>query len=87
MKKKKEIVAALQVLPGIGPSIAEDLFMLGFRGVDDLKGADPEEMFERLCSMRGGRLDRCLLYTFRSAIYAASCPEPKKELLQWWRWK
>jgi hypothetical protein len=33
------------------------------------------------------RQDRCLLYTFRSAVYAVSCPAPKKELLQGWKWK
>ena len=77
----------LQSIPGVGPSIAVDLRELGIRRVADLKGRNPERMYRRLIELRGAHQDRCLLYVFRSAVYFASTPRPRRELLDWWRWK
>jgi Pathogenicity locus len=77
----------LQRIPGVGPSIASDLHALGYRQVDDLVGAEPEDMYERLNRLRGERQDRCVLYVFRCAVYFASTPDPDPELLRWWAWK
>ena len=77
----------LQVIPGIGPSLAADLRLLGFRAVSDLKDADPEAMYQRLCRLTGERQDPCVLYTFRCAVYAAGTPGPDPALLKWWNWK
>ena len=38
----------LQTIPGIGPSMAQDLRDLGYYKVSDLKGEDPELMYKRL---------------------------------------
>jgi len=77
----------LQAIPGVGPSIAVDLRELGIRRVADLRGRDPERMYRRLIALRGEHQDRCLLYVFRCAVYFASTPRPRRELLDWWRWK
>jgi len=77
----------LQVLPGVGPSIAGDLRRLGVKSVKDLARRDPERLYARLCQMTGTRQDPCVLYTFRCAVYAARTPRPKAELLKWWNWK
>jgi hypothetical protein len=77
----------LQLIPGVGPSIAVDLRELGIRRVADLRGRDPERMYRRLIALRGEHQDRCLLYVFRCAVYFASTPRPRRELLDWWRWK
>lgn len=77
----------LQVIPGIGPSLAADLRHLGFRAVSDLKGADPEAMYTRLCRLTGERQDPCVLYVFRCAVYFASRTRHHPELLKWWNWK
>jgi hypothetical protein len=77
----------LRRLPGVGPSIAADLRSLGIRRAAALRGKDPEKLYQRLCRQRGKTLDRCLLYVFRCAVYAASTPRPKAELLKWWNWK
>lgn len=74
-------------IPGVGPSIAGDLRSLGFRSLNDLKGQDPETMYESLCSLRGVRLDRCILYVFRCAVYFVTEETHDPELLKWWRWK
>jgi hypothetical protein len=77
----------LRRIPGIGPSLAEDLRRLGFRQVSDLKGADPEAMYQRLCRITGVRQDPCVLYAFRCAVYFASRSRHQPELLKWWNWK
>ena len=77
----------LRRIPGVGPAVAGDLVRLGIRRVADLRGRDPEELYERLCEDQGVRVDRCMLYTFRCAVYFASEPDPEPELLLWWSWK
>ena len=78
---------ALTTIPGVGPSIARDLEELGIRKITDLKGRSPERLYERLCDARSARMDPCVLYVFRCAVYYASVPKPKPELLKWWNWK
>ncbi len=77
----------LQILPGIGPSLAADLRALGVRRVADLKRRDPERLYAQLNRFRGTRQDLCVLYAFRCAAYAARTSRPRPELLKWWSWK
>lgn len=77
----------LQVIPGIGPSLAQDLRDLGFEEVRELQSQDPEAMYSRLNQLRGTRQDPCVLYVFRCAVYFASRKRPDPELLKWWAWK
>ncbi len=77
----------LRIIPGIGPSLAEDLRFLGYRAVEDLKGADPEAMYGELNRRTGTRQDPCVLYLFRCAVYFASRQRHDPELLKWWNWK
>ena len=76
----------LRQIPGVGPSIAQDLVELGYYRIRDLKGADPEEMYERFMLLRGVHVDRCLLYVFRCAVYFASRSRHDPERLKWWNW-
>lgn len=80
-------LAGLRQIPGIGASLARDLRSLGVRRVADLKGADPKALYERLCERDGQHQDRCVLYTFRCAVYFASSAAPDPEKLKWWHWK
>jgi hypothetical protein len=77
----------LRRIPGVGPATAGDLWRLGVTRVADLRGADPRALYDRLCAMDGVRLDRCVLYVFRCAVYFASEAEPEPDLLRWWAWK
>ncbi len=77
----------LQRIPGVGKAVARDLWNLGFRSVDQLRGQDPQALYDRLCALQGGHVDRCMLYTFRCAVYFASTQLPEPELLKWWNWK
>ena len=85
--KRRPSADPLQAIPGVGPSIAEDLRALGVRTVAQLRGRDPEKLYARINRIRGVHQDRCLLYVFRCAVYFASTPRPKPHLLKWWNWK
>lgn len=87
LDERASALEALQVIPGVGPSIAGDLYELGLRRVADLAGKDPERLFRRHETLKGMPVDRCVLYTFRCAVYYASHPEPDPKLLRWWVWK
>jgi hypothetical protein len=86
-RAKKIILKQLQQIPGVGKSIAGDLWELGIRSVADLNNNDPEELYHRFCSLKGQQIDRCLLYVFRCAVYYASTKRHDPELLKWWNWK
>lgn len=74
-------------IPGIGKILKKDLIFLGFNYVEDLKDADPQKMFDRLCKFKNSRQDPCVLYTFHCAVYYASNKNHDPELLRWWNWK
>ena len=79
--------SSLQEIPGVGPSIAKDLEDLGIKAVGDLQNRDPERLYEELCRLRGSRIDPCVLYVFRCAVYYAGNTTHAPELLKWWNWK
>ncbi len=83
----KKLTEELTSIPGIGKSIAKDLTDLGIKQTSNLVGKDPEVLYEKLCSLRGTHIDRCVLYTFRCAVYSASEKHPSARLLLWWNWK
>ena len=84
---KQSILKEFRQVPGVGKSIAEDLWNLGLRSVSDLKNQDPEDLYLRLCALQGTHVDRCMLYVFRCAVYYASNDIHDPELLKWWNWK
>lgn len=84
---RRESLRELRTIPGIGPSLALDLYSLGIRRVADLKAKDPEKLYRRLERLTTSKQDRCVLYTFRCAVYFAKTKNPKPERLLWWNWK
>ncbi|HEX8903429.1 MAG TPA: helix-hairpin-helix domain-containing protein [Longimicrobiaceae bacterium] len=84
---KPDALKEFRRIPGVGKSIAQDLWDLGLRRVDDLRGGDPQALYERLCELRGTHVDRCMLYVLRCAVYFASSDEHDPEKLLWWNWK
>ena len=65
----------LRQLPNVGPAVARMLTRLGVERADDLRGQDPERLFQRLCDLDGKRHDPCLLDTFVAVVdYANGAP-------------
>lgn len=84
---RRESLRELRTIPGIGPSLALDLYLLGIRRVADLETKDPEKLYRQLERLTASKQDRCVLYTFRCAVYFAKTKKPKPERLLWWNWK
>lgn len=77
----------LLCIPGVGKSIRGDLEELGYETISSLIGADPQEMYAKHCQIKGMKVDRCVLYVFRCAVYFATEENPDPEKLKWWNWK
>jgi hypothetical protein len=86
---KSGIIKELTSIPGVGKSIANDLWNIGILKVSDLKNKDPEILYDLSNRYCGAVQDRCLLYVFRCAVYFAETPENEQEneKLKWWNWK
>jgi hypothetical protein len=76
------MTSRLTEIPNVGPAVARKLERIDVTGVEDLRGHDPEELFERLCALDGRRHDPCLLDTFVAAVaYADGGPARP-----WWEY-
>lgn len=85
MKGKKE-GRGLESIPGIGKSLANDLRLIGIDRPSCLKSEDPEKLYRKLEKVTGAHQDRCVLYTFRCAVYFVNQKQHDPELLKWWNW-
>ena len=88
IRRCKELRALLrfETLGSVGPSIARDLWSLGYRDVDDLKGEDPHRMYLRLCRLASARIDPCAEDVFRAAVAQAEDPKLAAAKRNWWYW-
>lgn len=83
---REQAIRELQKIPSVGIAVANDLYKLGYLTLSDLHDADPQAMYDRLCQLQKTKVDRCMLYTFRCAVYFAKEEDPNPELLKWWSW-
>lgn len=77
----------LQEIPYVGKKTEEALLLLGFNSIASLRGADPQEIYEKECILKGQHIDRCQLYVYRMAVYYAENEIHDPEKLKWWAWK
>ncbi|MBC1244570.1 Mitomycin resistance protein mcrB [Listeria welshimeri] len=79
----------LMKLPGIGRKMVGMLNEIGIMDVSDLIGKNPLALYEDTCEKRGERMDPCVLYTYRCAVYVAETEDSEQEadLRKWWNWK
>ena len=83
----KTSMTDFQLIPGVGENMEQHLLNLGYRQINDLKGEDPELMYQRDQKLHGGVLDRCVLYVYRLAVYYADNETHDPEKLKWWNWQ
>ena len=86
---ENKVTKNLQTIPGVGKSISQDFLDIGIKHVSDLKGKNPEELYQKICAKQGIKVDRCVLYVCREAVYFANTPKNKRnpKKLKWWNWK
>lgn len=76
----REKYTRLEEIPNVGPSMAEDLRLVGVSHPRDLIGRDPYQMYEELCCKTGERHDPCVIDAFISAVRFME-GEPERP---WW---
>lgn len=84
---RQSALKQLQQIPGVGETIAQDMFDIGIHSVSRLKRKDPEKLYQKLCDFKASPVDRCVLYVLRCAVYYASNTRHDPNLLKWWNWK
>ena len=86
---KEQAIKELTIIPGVGKSLATDLWNVGITSIADLKGQNPDKLYDLSNAYAGTVQDRCVLYVFRCAVYYADTPKDKHETekLKWWNWK
>jgi Pathogenicity locus len=84
---KEKILKELQTIPGIGKSIAKDLYSIGIKSVSNLAGKSPSDLYKKLNRQSHFKNDIFVLYTFRCAVYYATETRHQKVKLNWWYWK
>lgn len=52
-------MSELTKIPYVGKATAASLNLIGYETIASLKGADPEEMYQKECDVRGQMVDRC----------------------------
>ena len=87
VKTKAIALKELMQIPGVGKSIANDLYNIRIKSIADLKNQSPEELYHFSNKYAGVVQDRCLLYVFRCAVYYATEKVHHPEKLKWWNWK
>ena len=86
---KQQSIKELTIIPGVGESLATDLWNIGITTIADLKEKNPNELYDLSNRFAGTVQDRCVLYVFKCAVYYASTPKDEQEIdkLKWWNWK
>ena len=86
---KQDSITELTKIPGVGKSLATDLWNIGIKKIADLKGRDPYDLYDLSNLFAGEVQDRCVLYVFKCAVYFANTPveEQESDKLKWWNWK
>ncbi len=87
LANQSKTLSPLVEIPGVGVSLAADLESLGIKQVAQLRGKNPQELYDQLCAKTNSKQDRCVLYVFRCAVYYASNTQHDADKLKWWNWK
>lgn len=69
-------------LRNVGPATADDLILLGVHRLEDLAGKEPDDLFERLCTLTGTEQDPCVWDVFAALIAHANGQPPRN----WWEY-
>jgi hypothetical protein len=77
---------SLQDLISVGPAMLRDFELLGVGSISQLARQNPRKMYDRLCRIKGQRVDVCCLDVFQAAVAQARNPLLPAEKCQWWYW-
>ena len=84
--KKSTASGELSGLRSVGPAALRDLHRLGINTADELRRADADQLFAKLCRITGKTYDPCVRDVFAAAIAQAKNPDLPEEQRDWWYW-
>jgi nucleotidyltransferase/DNA polymerase involved in DNA repair len=70
----------------VGPATLDDLRHLGINTAAQLRRADADRLFAKLCRISGRTHDPCVRDVFAAAIAQANNPDLPEEQRDWWYW-
>lgn len=76
----------LKDLISIGPATLLDFHLLKIKSLADLRKADENKLYKKLCVLTKTIQDPCVIDVFRCAIEQAKNPLLPKEKCQWFYW-
>ncbi len=76
----------LRDLAGVGKRTTEDFEALGVRSVAQLAKRNPQALYDKLCELKGVRVDPCCLDVFVCAVAQARNPHLPADQRNWWFW-
>jgi hypothetical protein len=79
---QKTIPPPLRGIPNLGPATALDLQRLGFNELGELRGKNPDALYDKLCRIDGVTHDICVRDVFAALVDQAS-GRPAKP---WWHY-
>jgi predicted RecB family nuclease len=62
---KEKSIKELTIIPGVGKSLATDLWNIGIKSIADLKGQNPYNLYDLSNAYAGTVQDKCVLYVFK----------------------
>jgi nucleotidyltransferase/DNA polymerase involved in DNA repair len=73
-------------LRSVGPASLRDMESLDIHTVEELAGANPQDMYDRLCALTGQKVDICQYDVFCCAVEQAQNPRLPDEQKEWHWW-
>lgn len=73
----------LNHLVSVGDAALRDFDLLGIESVAELAQCDPKALYEKLCELKGVKLDPCCADVFEAAVAQAKNPRLSEEKKKW----
>ena len=84
--KKSIVNEQLADLRSVGPATLADFRILGITSTAQLRRADADRLFAKLCRTTGEAYDPCVRDVFAAAIAQAKDSHLPEEQRDWWYW-
>lgn len=68
MGEQEEVIAKLMKIPSVSEKCCLGMYLLGIREIDDLKGKNPDEMYEALTLRKDFYAEPCMQKMLKIAV-------------------
>ena len=68
MGEQEEVIAKLMKIPSVSEKCCLGMYLLGIREIEDLKGKNPDEMYEALTNRKDFYAEPCMQKMLKIAV-------------------